>query len=47
MQGSPLCMVTILARIAVTCVIWYPLFTIADNQALEEEQAIATEKAAA
>ena len=47
MQGGPLYMIVILICIAVTCVIWYPFFKIADNQALEEEKAIAAQKAAA
>ncbi len=47
MQGGPLYMLIILACIAVTCVVWYPFFKIADNQALEEERALAAEKAAA
>ena len=46
MQGGPLYMIVILICIAVTCVIWYPFFKIADNQALEEEKAIAAQKAA-
>ena len=47
MQGGPLYMIVILICIAVTCVSWYPFFKIADNQALEEEKAIAAQKAAA
>jgi PTS system cellobiose-specific IIC component len=45
MQGGPLYMIVILICIAVTCVIWYPFFKIADNQAYAEEQALAAEQA--
>ena len=47
MQGGPLYMLIILICISVTCVLWYPFFKIADNQAYEEEQALEAEKAAA
>ena len=47
MQGGIFYALIIVACIAVTCVIWYPFFKIADNQAYEEEQALAAEKAAA
>ena len=47
MQGGVLYMLTILACMAVTCVLWYPFFKVADLQAYEEEQAIAAEKAEA
>ena len=47
MQGGVFYMLIILICMAVTCVLWYPFFKVADNQALEEEQALAAEKAAA
>ena len=46
MQGGIFYALIIVICIAVTCVIWYPFFKIADNQAYEEEQALAAAKAA-
>lgn len=46
MQGGVFYALIIVACIAATCVIWFPFFKIADNQAYEEEQAIAAQKAA-
>jgi PTS system cellobiose-specific IIC component len=45
MQGGFLYALVIVACIAVTCVLWYPFFKVADNQAYEEEQAMAAGQA--
>jgi len=41
LTGGPLYMAVVLICMAVSCVLYYPFFKIADNQAFEEEQAIA------
>ena len=44
-QGGPVLLGILLVCIAVTCLLYYPFFKIADNQAYEEEQAFAAEQA--
>lgn len=46
MQGGVFYMLTILACMAVTCVLWYPFFKVADLQAYEEEQSLAAQASA-
>ena len=46
-SGNPLYMLAILICMASSALLYYPLFKIADNQALAEEQAIAAEHEAA
>ena len=46
-SGGPLYMLVILICMASSALLYYPLFKIADNQALAEEQAIADEHEAA
>ena len=45
LTGGPLYMGVVLICMAVSAVLYYPFFKIADNQAYEEEQAIAASKA--
>jgi PTS system cellobiose-specific IIC component len=45
LTGGPLYMAVVLICMAVSCVLYYPFFKIADNQAYAEEQALAAEQA--
>lgn len=46
LQGGPFFMLTILACMAASALLYYPFFKMADNQAYEEEQAAAAQNAA-
>lgn len=46
LTGGPLYMLIVFVCMAVSALLYYPFFKVADNQAYEEEQAIAAEHAA-
>jgi PTS system cellobiose-specific IIC component len=43
LMGGPLYMAVVLICMVVSAILYYPFFKIADNQAYEEEQALAAE----